>query len=202
MPTTAQCNTAGELAVKAASDKVSYNSMEVAHALCDDVLEQIWICIDKHKPIINESVFCVVMVTAGDPLIKNMMRRKFYAWPYLPSPRPQQTCFLYRRSSDDIQYLWSLPDAMTMAELSSMPGVAQQWQRMKFWCDAFYSGRFHEHIRRQHGIILESESEYLNSHRKELIQAGCKERKTLVADPFDFSKISAKKVGNPRVSTF
>lgn len=196
MAKTAQCKTAGQLAVKAASDKTSYSSMEVGHALCDDVLKQLWLCIDRHKPIINEEWFTVVMVTAGDPLIKNMMRRKFYAWPYLPSPRPHQAVFLYRRSTDDVQYLWSLPDAATMAELATLVTVDKAWKRMKFWCDAFFSGHFHDHIRWQHGIVLESEREYLDAHRQKLIEAGCKPLTGSHAEAFDFSKIQAYKVGN------
>lgn len=186
--------TVGSQSLKARSDSTKYDSLEVGHALCEDVLEQIWKCIDSHKSVINEPEFCVVMVLADDPLIKGVMRRKFYAWPYLPSPRPRQSCFHYEKSSETVSRLWVLPDAMTMASLSETPMVSPAYQTMKFWCDAFFSKSFWHKIRQQHGIKMLSEHEYLNAHRDELIHAGCKLVDSLPPEPFDFSKISVEKI--------
>jgi len=186
--------TAGELALKAASDTTKYDSLEVGHALCDDVLDQLRICIEKHKSIIDEPEFCIVMLIVDDCLIKGVMRRKFYAWPFLPSPRPRQACFLYKKQNDKISRLWVLPDAFTMATISEMTYVAPQWKTMKGWSDAFFDGKFFEHIRAQHGINMLSEIEYLNANRDKLIEAGCQVPDTAVAEPFDFSKISIKKI--------
>jgi hypothetical protein len=186
--------TAGALALKAASDPARYDSLEVGHALCQDVLEQLQICIEKHRNIIDEPEFCVVMVLADDPLIKGVLRRKFYAWPYLPKPRPRQSCFLYRKSSDTIIRLWVLPDAFTMAVASEMVNVAPQWQTMKGWSDAFFDGKFFEHIRHQHGIPLLSEAEYLNANREKLVKAGCNDVDAPTTESFDFSKIAIQHI--------
>jgi hypothetical protein len=204
--------TAGELVVKAASDSTKYNALEVGHALCEDVLEQLQICADKHKSIINEPEFCVVMLLADDVLIKGVLRRKFYAWPYLPNPRPRQSCFLFRKSDNSLTRLWVLPDAITMSIASEMSNIAPKWRSMKEWSDAFYKGwtngfkdgqpalinkdpsYFFNLIRKQSGITLLSEHEYLNAHREELIKAGCKQIESLPSEPFDFSKISIDKI--------
>ena len=186
--------TAGELANQALQDKTKYDSLEVGHALTDDVAKQIQICIERHMNIIDEPEFCVVMILADDPLIKGILRRKFYAWPYLPKPRPRQSVFLYRKGSDSIIRLWVLPDALSMATASEMNHVSPQWQTMKGWSDAFFDGQFFEHIRHQHGITLLSEGEYLNAHREELIKAGCKEVETVPTEAFDFSKIAVKHI--------
>jgi hypothetical protein len=191
--------TAGQASVKASSDRTKYDSLEVGHALCDDILNQIWICIDKHKPIIDEREFCVVMVIASDPLIHNVMRRKFYAWPYLPSPRPNQSVFLYRKGSDDIQRLWVLPEANAMAVLSTMGFVAPRYRTMQAWSNAFFNGEFWEYIRKEHQIFMLSESEYLDANREKLIKSGCKQSDSLPAEPFDFSKIRTDKVVNTLV---
>src|SRR5260221_14287071 len=107
--------TAGQLANKALSDTTKYDALEVGHALADDIHKHLWESIRLHHEIIDENEFCVVMVIATDPLIKNLQRRKFYCWPYLPKPRPNQAVFLYNKQLDKItKRLWVLPSDMVM----------------------------------------------------------------------------------------
>lgn len=193
----AKRQTVGALQVKASADSTKYDSLDVGHALIDDVLSQIRLCIENHRHIIDENEFCVVMVLADDPLIKGVMRRKFYAWPYLPSPRPRQSCFLYNKTTDQIKRLWVLPEAFCMAALSDMITVSKPWKTMKAWSTAFFNGSFWESIRKEHGIDMPSETEFLNANREKLIKAGCKQIVAPVSNPFDFSKVSAYKVVDP-----
>ena len=111
-----------------------------------------------------------------------------------------------------LKRLWVLPNAESMAKLSEMIVVADHYKNMKIWCDAFFHGwvykkedntwrnttptHFFKVIRKQHGIDMLSESEYLNLHREELIKAGCKEVNTTLTDAFDFSKVATYKVIN------
>ncbi len=185
----ARGETAGGLVAKTERDSTSYDSMEAGHALADTVEKELWTCIDNHLKIIDEPEFCVVMTLADDCIIKGVMRRKFYAWPYLPKPRPRQSVFLYRRSDDKLQFLWALPEAFAMASLSTMSNVGRPWRRMKGWCDAFFSMRFWEHIREQAEIELLSEQEYLERHRKELTKALDKNVAPPLPDTFDFAKV-------------
>ena len=202
---------AGDISRKLKLDTTKYNSLEVGHAMADDIDQQIRICIENHRKIINEPVFCVVMIIAKDPLIDNLIRRKFYAWPYLPKPRPNQAVFLYNKGLDRITHrLWVLPSDMVMAELHSLSHVHPKYKTMKEWSDAFYHGwkydkdtkqfynsdpfYFWHFIRKQSNINLESEHEYFLAHREELIKAGCKIPSTNSADPFDFNKIAIKEI--------
>lgn len=188
--------TAGELSKKASEDTTKYDALEVGHALSDDIGTHLRICIEKHKQIINEDEFCVVMIIAKDPLIKNLMRRKFYAWPYLPSPRPNQAVFLYNKGKDTItKRLWVLPSDMVMAELAGTNVIVhKRYETMQAWSVAFYKGTFWEFIRHQHGINMPSEHEYFLANREKLIQAGCKLPDSSVTNPFDFSKIAIEKI--------
>lgn len=190
--------TAGELSLKASSDTTRYKSLEVAHALTEDIAVELMKCAHRHNPIFNEKEYCIGYVIASDPLIKNVMRKKFFAMLYLPSPRPNQAVFLYNKVQDRFtKRLWVLPNAATMAELSEMSVVDPKYKTMKGWCDAFFDLNFWPYIRKQHGIDMLSESEYLNAHREELIKAGCKDGKPPLPEPFDFSKIAVKQVINP-----
>src|SRR5580693_4718024 len=114
--------TAGELSKKALSDTTKYDAREVGHAMADDIEKHLYEAAKNYHDMIDENEFCVVMVVAKDPLIKhNLVRRKFYCWPYLPSPRPNQAVFLYNKLAGRItKRLWVLPSDMVMAELSSL----------------------------------------------------------------------------------
>jgi hypothetical protein len=187
--------TAGELSKKAASDTTKYDALEVGYAMTDDVIDEIRQCIEIHNPIFDEKEYCIVRVIASDPLIANAKRFKYYGWLYLPSPRPNQAVFLYNKDTDRIKRLWVLPPAMVMAELAGTNVIVhKRYETMQAWSVAFFKGTFWEYIRHEHGIKMLSESEYLLAHRDELIKAGCQVPPSRVSDPFDFSKITVKKV--------
>lgn len=189
---------AGELAQKALSDKSDYNLLELGHALCEDIPKELRNCIEIYKPMIGEREFCVIRQKATDCLISPLLRYKYFAWPYLPSPRPDQVVFLYDKEKDDItKRLWTLPSAARMAQLATTTSsVPKEYERMQAWSIAFFQGRFWEYIRYEHGIMMPSEHEYFLEHREKLIQAGCKVPDSSYSEPFDFDKIYIEKVIN------
>lgn len=182
--------TAGALSLKAASDKTIYDPLEIGYALTDDVYSNLMQCAERHKNIFGEDEYFVCMVIASDPLIKGIRRHKYYAYLYLPSPRPEQMCCLYNKVTNKLIRLWTLPNAVQMAFISEAPYVEKRWQKTKGWVDAFYGKCFWEHIRKEYGIKHLSEIEYLNANRQKLIDAGCKECPPGVSEPFDFSKVT------------
>lgn len=188
--------TAGELSKKALSDSTKYDALEVGHAMADDIEKHLYEAVQNYKKMIEEDEFCVVMIIAKDPLIKNLIRRKFYCWPYLPSPRPNQAVFLYNKTLDRItKRLWVLPSDMVMSELAGTNVIVhKKYQTMQAWSVAFFKGTFWEYIRYEQQIEMPSEREYFLKHRKELIEAGCKPLDSSFSDPFDFSKIAIEKI--------
>ena len=177
-------------------DNTKYDALEVGHAMTDDIEEQLYDSINKHRSIIDEEEFCVVMVIAKDPLIKNLIRRKFYCWPYLPKPRPNQAVFLYNKRQDRItKRLWILPSDMVMAELAGTNIIVDKtYQTMQAWSVAFFKGCFWEYIRYEHNINMLSEHEYFLAHRQELIQAGCQIPNLGFTEAFDFDKIHINQI--------
>lgn len=191
-----QRKTAGELSQKALSDNTKYDSLEVGHAMSDDIGDHLYESINKHVNIINEPEFCVVMIIAKDPLIKNLIRRKFYCWPYLPKPRPNQAVFLYNKAKGKItKRLWVLPSDMVMAELAGTQVIVnKKYETMQAWSVSFFNGTFWDYIRHEHSISMPSEHEYFLQHREELIKAGCKIPDSTYSEPFDFSKVTIEKI--------
>ena len=187
--------TAGELSHKALSDTTKYDALEVGHAMADDISKHLYDAVKNYHNIIDENEFCVVMVVAKDPLLVNLVRRKFYCWPYLPSPRPNQAVFLYNKSAGRIvKRLWVLPSDMVMSELASMAIVHKRYVTMQAWSVAFFQGKFWEYVRFESGVDMLSEHEYFLKHREELIKAGCKIPDSSYSEPFDFSKIQIEHI--------
>jgi len=189
--------TAGELSKKAFSDNTKYEAREVGLAITENDDDHAREAIENYKPIYDEEEFCVVLVNASDPLIKNLIRRKWYCWLYLPKPRPDQAVFLYNKHLDRItKRLWVLPNALRMSQLASDASavVEKEHELMRAWSVSFYQGTFWEFIRWQHKIDMLSEHEYFLKHRDELIKAGCKIPDATFTEPFDFDKISVKKI--------
>jgi len=183
--------TAGELSRKAFEDTTKYDALEVGHALADDLDVQFRICIENYRDKINENEFCLVMLISSDTLIANLQRRKFYAWPFLPKPRPNQSVFLYNKSLDRITHrLWVLPSAMVMAELAEAGAVHKRYETMQAWSIAFFRGTFWDYVRHDQGITLQSETEYRSQHSQKLIEASAHESEFAFSESFDFDKIS------------
>jgi len=192
----AKRKTAGELSQKALNDKTDYNMLELGHAIVDGIAEELRECRTIHNKIFDEDEYCLVRQAATDPLITTSKRYKYYGWLYLPSPRPDQTVFLYNKRTDTItKRLWTLPSAARMAQLASTSTlVPKEYQDMQAWSVAFFKGTFWEYVRFQHKIEMLSEHEYFLEHREELIQAGCKIPDAGFTEAFDFDKIQIEKI--------
>lgn len=195
---------AGELSRKALADETKYDALDIGHAMADDIDKHLEECIETHLNYTDEEgvqsyrlleQFCVVMVIAKDNLIKNVIRRKFYCCPFLPSPRPNQAVFLYTKAAGRItKRLWVLPSDMVMAELAELAIVDKRYKTMQAWSVAFFEGKFWEYIRYESGTTMVSQQEYLSQHREELIQSGCKLLNPDYTQAFDFDKINIEKV--------
>lgn len=187
--------TAGELSKKAFADTTRYSAIEVGHAMTEGIDAHLYASARQYHDMIDEPIFCVVMLVGSDPMIKNLVRRKFYCWPYLPSPRPNQAVFLYEKARQKItKRLWVLPSDMVMAELASLAIVDARYKSMQAWSCAFFEKRFWEYVRYESGVSLLSEHEYFLQNRQKLADAGCQVASVGRGDAFDFSKIHIKKI--------
>jgi hypothetical protein len=146
--------------------------LDLGYAFSDDVYKGVLECIQRHYNTFNEKApaFCVMCVLCpGEGNLSYMVRRKFCAFPWLPSPMPNQSVWLFDRRDDSIKFLWALPTPLKMAKLSEEYSYQAEEERMKKWCDWFYLGtqKFWENIRKMHGIEMFSESE-INLRNREM----------------------------------
>lgn len=186
---------AGALDRKIRQDSTKYKSMEAAHGICEEIPKQLEECARRHHCIINEPEFFLVMLIGDDPIIHTVIRRKFYAWAFLPEPRPNQSVWIYRKADQSTDLLWALPEPETMAYLSTMGLIADKWRRMKRWCDYFYSGRFSSFIRKEFDKPdWLTEKEYLNKHAAELRQSLPDNSGSLRPETLDSCKVAGHEI--------
>lgn len=163
---------ASELQKKALSDNTPYEAREVGEAVSSSIGQELAECASLHRDLIDEPEFCIVRLIGKDKLLPALSRIKYYAWPFLPSPRPNQAVFLYDKRRDEItKRLWVLPNALTMADLASRTVVPDDYKTMQAWSIAFFEGKFWEYVRYDQKIDMLSEHEYALQHRQELLKA-------------------------------
>lgn len=183
MPKKTRQKRVGQMQNEALADSTRYDVRDISQAVIDDLPKHLWECVDKYKPIYDEPMFCIVMLLVDDNVLKGIVRRKFYAWPFLPKLRANQTVWLYRKGDDTLDMLWSMPEPMTMAWLATVSPPPKNLERMKHWVDAYFDGRFYEAIRKDNKLRLETESEYLKNHAVELRKAALDGHEALGTDP-------------------
>lgn len=69
-------------------------------------------CIDTHKKIFPGD-FYVIVVTKKERLMPNVLRNYFFARLSCPTPDYDQTVYRYRRTEDQIEFLWVIPSQDT-----------------------------------------------------------------------------------------
>jgi hypothetical protein len=194
--------TAGQLANQALKDNTRYDARDLALGVTDDLEDQLYQAVQNYKDHIDQDEFCVVMILAEDKLIHNLKRRKFYCWPWLPSPRPNQAVFLYNKKADRIiKRLWVLPCPEVMAELAT-PGliVDKRYQTMQAWSKAFFRGTFWNFIRGDQKVSMLSQEEHFKLHNIKDSHPVSDFSQSVIPEAFDFSQISCGKFENPSES--
>lgn len=145
--------------------------LELADQFCIDTYKGVVECIGLHYDVFSPQLakFCVVCsLCHGEGGLKYLIRRKFCALPFLPSPYPNQSVWMFDKNDDSVTFLWSLPEPSKMAFLSESFSYMGEEDRMKKWCDWFFKGAqvFWENIRKMHGIDMLSEMEINRRNRE------------------------------------
>lgn len=192
--------TAGEIHnyLREKPDEIA-SPLDMGHAFCDKVYKGIIECIDRHYDTFSVTKFCAVCTLShGEGGLKYLIRSKYYATPWLPTPFPNQSVWLFDKEDGSTLFLWSLPGPMKMAMLSEefSYNILHNEKRTKIWCDAFFKGApsFWKTIREMHGIDMLSEMEIENRNRKMGAKRIDDDALGLDADSFYLPEIRIKKL--------
>ena len=103
--------TAGAEAVKLLQEADGKQSVvETEKEANKGYLEQIWECVQSEPAKDWDKPFYVVVVTKKEKLLQNIIRRYFLARKTMPMPDYDQSVFLYYPKTEQLRYLWTLPD--------------------------------------------------------------------------------------------
>lgn len=90
----------------------SNNVVDVQRELQKDYMASIWECITNHLDKFSGD-FYIQIITKKEKLLENVFRNYFMAHQWCPSPDYNQSMFKFHRSSNNLEYLWTLPDPET-----------------------------------------------------------------------------------------
>lgn len=177
-------------------DTSAYCAFDLADELVKDVDKQVWECFKRHEYTFDTEFFCVVMLYASDCAVKAMVRRKFYAWPFLPQPRCSQTVWYCKRGVGPIKMLWALPASDTLATLATLVTVHKDYRNMQRWARWIYEPGFYERIRKEAHIPMLSEEEHLDIVRKKDPKPVTEDLGPTPTNPIDSIKFAAQEVAD------
>lgn len=185
--------TAGEIQNKLNQDTTKYDQLEVAFESLEDFIPQLQECALRYNSIyeaVGLDDYCIVVPLVKDPLLVNVVRRKFYAWPCMPQPRPNQSVFYYNWRHDKLTRLWVLPNAATMAYISELTCVAPRYEKMKEWADAFFASKLWRFVKNQHNLPLYNDREFYALHGEKFDKLFLQNEASLDTETPDDGKIS------------
>jgi hypothetical protein len=105
--------TVGKIATDLSAKGHDSNTViDVQRELQKDYMASVWECINRHLSLYSGD-FYVQIVTKREKLLENVFRNYFMAHQWCPSPDYNQSMFKFHRSSNRLEYLWTLPDPET-----------------------------------------------------------------------------------------
>lgn len=80
--------------------------------------EELWDCIDRgRKDSSIEGDFYVIILVKQERHLTNVLRFYYFYRQSCPTPHHDQTVFKYIPKHDEIEFLWSVPDAVSCSKL-------------------------------------------------------------------------------------
>ena len=90
----------------------SRDPIEIQRATEKDYLRNLGKCVEENMGQFAGD-FYVVVITKNERLLHNVFRCYFFDRSSCPTPDYDQTVFLFKHDSQEIEYLWTVPDRET-----------------------------------------------------------------------------------------
>jgi hypothetical protein len=90
----------------------SRDPIEIQRATEKDYLRNLVQCVEDNMKHMTGD-FYVVVITKNERLLHNVFRCYFFARSSCPTPDYDQTVFLYKSASQEIEHIWTVPDRET-----------------------------------------------------------------------------------------
>lgn len=152
-------------------DSTKYKSMEVAEQQLLSLPKQLEELIERAEQELDEDVFALVMILKKDFRMAYVVKRIFFYSAFLPKPMPDQAVWVYTKSTGKLEFMWSLPEPECCVYMSHMIQIDPKWKRTSDWCRGYFDKTLIDQRRKETGVKLETESEFLELNRNKLTNA-------------------------------
>lgn len=98
-----------ELAQKAPETR---SPIELEREMHKDYEKNILECIDRGKKELDSDFF-VIVITKKEPLLQNVLRHFYFFRISCPTPDYDQTVYKYTKSTDIVEFIWTIPSRDT-----------------------------------------------------------------------------------------
>lgn len=86
----------------------SYGAMELQEGMQEEYIDELWSTIKNNQAKYGDTFF-VEVLTKRERLMPNVFRNYFVARTSCPTPFYDQTVFCYTKSTDKLEYIWTVP---------------------------------------------------------------------------------------------
>jgi hypothetical protein len=99
-----------------AKEPESRDPIELQQSMQENYFSNLLECISNNQNNYQKHFF-IVVITKNERLMPNVFRNYFYARKTCPTPDYDQTVWRYDKSSDELEYLWTIPSRDTAIHL-------------------------------------------------------------------------------------
>ena len=147
--------TVGQVAdEKYLSESLEDNPIEYRKAMEPEIIQNIWDAINKakdHTLYVNRD-FYVVLLMKWERAIKNAPRTYAFVRRSCPTPTYKQAVWKYHHASHEIEFLWSLPDALMYYYLiNNIATIPKEQHQLAQFCILNEEGKLLEWVKKENG---------------------------------------------------
>lgn len=111
----------------------SRDPIELERSMQQEYFSNLLECIATNQNKYQKHFF-IVVITKNERLMPNVFRNYFYARKTCPTPDYDQTVWRYDKSSDELEYLWTIPgrDACIHLKLNALQVSKEERDLLKY----------------------------------------------------------------------
>lgn len=133
-------------------DEQPYNAVELSEAALENYMPNVLECVEKYRKIFPGD-FYIEVLSKGERILYKKVWRFFYAAKLAcPTPNYDQDLFRYRKDTETLEFLWSIPsrEACVTIKENALQLPLEQQQLLKFVLD-FADGTLYQRARQLNG---------------------------------------------------
>lgn len=136
------------------SEELSDNPIEYRKAMEPEIIKNIWDTIEKakHHNLYTNRDFYVVLLMKWERAIKNTPRTFAFARRSCPTPTYKQAVWKYHHQSNEIEFLWSLPDGLMYYHLiHNIATIPKEQHQLAQFCILNEEGKLLDWVKKENG---------------------------------------------------